>query len=97
MRRVADHVELDDIPEPPRATLAQRVRAPSNLLPPVYDFDDNTVSTNLAAILHIRRWYEALELQALIQLGLNPFNAEEDKEKLLRRIDVEMLAPPMDS
>src|SRR5882757_7968189 len=81
----------------PRATLAQRIRAPILLIPPTFN-DDGTVETNLTAIIAIKKWYEALEIQALIQLGLNPFNMEDDRELLEKKIDVEFPVPfPTDS
>ena len=70
--------------------MAQRIRAAPVLIPPTLDNVDNTVETNLAAIIEIRRWYEALEFQAMLQLGLNLFNMMDDREKLEERIFVQI-------
>jgi len=37
--------------------------------------------------------YEHLEMQALIQLGLNPFNMEDDRELFEKKIDIEFPLP----
>src|SRR5882757_5726735 len=93
----ANAIQVETQDPLPRATLAQRIRAPLLLIPPTFD-DDGTVEMNLATIIAIKKWYEALEIQALIQLGLNPFNMEDDRELLEKKIDVEFPVPfPTDS
>jgi len=89
----ANAIQVETEDPLPRATLAQRIRAPPILLPPTFHDDDSSVETNLAAIVAIRKWYEHLEMQALIQLGLNPFNMEDDRELFEKKIDVEFPLP----
>ena len=50
--------------------------------------------TNLEAIQIIRKWYDNLETQALLQLGLSPFDVltDEDRQK---EIKVEVKEPPV--
>ena len=54
----------------------------------------NEVVTNLEAIQIIRKWYEDLETQALLQLGLSPFDVLSDKDRE-REIKVEVKEPPI--
>src|SRR5882757_3937607 len=84
----AIHVDVTD--QYPRATLAQRMRSPLHLVAPIFDDANHTVETNLAAIVAIRRWYDALEVQAMMQLNLNPWNKEDERELLEQRINVEI-------
>src|SRR5882757_3211351 len=94
----ANAIQVETQDPLPRATLAQQIRAPILLIPPTFNDLDSTVETNLAAIIVIKKWYEALEMQAIIQLGLNPFNMEDDRELLEKKIDVEFPFPfPTDS
>jgi hypothetical protein len=89
------YIDLEDTT--PRVTTAQRKQTPLVLVPPTINYNDNTVNTNLAAIVAIRQWYEELERQVLEQLGLNPFNYDKDMDKLQATIDVEMTQrPPTD-
>jgi len=89
----ANAIQVETEDPLPRATLAQRIRAPPILLPPSFDDIDGSVETNLATIVAIRKWYEHLEMQALIQLGLNPFNMEDDRELFEKKIDIEFPLP----
>src|SRR5882757_8529645 len=89
----ANAIQVETEDPLPRATLAQRIRAPLILLPPSFDDDNRSVETNLAAIVAIKKWYEHLEMQALIQLGLNPFNMEDDRELYEKKIDIEFPLP----
>jgi len=66
------------------------MRSPLHLITPVFDDVNHTVETNLAAIVAIRRWYNALEVQAMMQLNLNPWNKEDERELLEQRINVEI-------
>jgi hypothetical protein len=70
------------------------MRAPPmiRLVPPMVDQEDNTVHTTLASIIVIRQWYEALEVQALLQLGLHP-NYYGSIEEQGRELDVEVPDP----
>jgi len=63
-------------------------------LRPVFLEETNEVVTNLEAIQIIRKWYEDLETQALLQLGLSPFDVlmDEDRRKELK---VEVKEPPV--
>src|SRR5882762_7377211 len=79
------HIDLED--DQPRATSAQKARVqPVVPLRPVFLEETNEVVTNLEAIQIIRKWYEDLETQALLQLGLSPFDVltDEDQRKEIK-------------
>jgi len=50
--------------------------------------------TNLEAIQIIRKWYENLETQALLQLGLSPFDVLTDEDRR-KEIKVGVTEPPV--
>jgi len=54
----------------------------------------NVVTTNLAAIQLIKKWYEDLETQALLQLDLSPFDSLMDQDKE-RQLVIETYAYPI--
>src|SRR6267143_215413 len=87
------HIDLED--NQPRATSAQKARVqPVVPLRPVFLEETNEVVTNLEAIQIIRKWYEDLETQALLQLDLSPFDVltTEDRTK---EIKVKVKEPPV--
>ena len=75
--------------------MAQQARVqPVVPIRPVFNEETNEVVTNLEAIQIIRKWYEDLETQALLQLGLSPFDVLMDEDKR-REIKVEVKEPPV--
>jgi len=75
--------------------LAQKARVqPVVPLRPVFLEEINEVVTNLEAIQIIRKWYENLETQALLQLDLSPFDELTDEDRR-KEIKVKVEEPPV--
>ena len=82
----AIHVDVED--PLPRATLAQRLRAPPNLLQPTINPFNGTVYTNLHSIDQILHWYRVLRVHALEQLQATPLD-NLTEEQMNRPMDID--------